>query len=241
MDKFWAWAGSLRGQTVQTVTGKPFDVVAASRSEGITIVPRSSGIARTVLAAEFERALALGLRGHDLNPRRIRDEGASEYNPAYVAAMLKLFNSVQMADSPDEPDLAGDVHNAEQHCTDAVGPETLTEMTQPPSADSRWQEATRLLGRLKSTPRVGLPDRRGRPTAWAKLACHDAGQPGTRFYSCSFHGDTMNVALALALETQIEVEGYMRPSEDTGRMATLSVVRIISTGGNFAGRFSIGS
>jgi hypothetical protein len=89
MDRFWTWAGSLQGQTVQTVTGKPFDIVAASCNDWFSIVSRSSGIARTVGAAEFERALALGLRGRDLIPRRIRDAGASEFNPAYVCAILR--------------------------------------------------------------------------------------------------------------------------------------------------------
>src|SRR5437762_568663 len=38
----------------------------------------------------------------------------------------------------------------------------------PAATESSGQRTVRLIGRLKSTPREGRPDGRGRPTAWAK-------------------------------------------------------------------------
>lgn len=95
MEDFWAWVVTLRGQMVRTVTGTQFEVVSTTRGEGITVVPMSSGIARLVRADELDRALALGLRGRDLIPRRIRERGASEYNPAYVCAILRRYYAAQ--------------------------------------------------------------------------------------------------------------------------------------------------
>src|SRR5438105_3707986 len=43
-------------------------------------------------------------------------------------------------------------------------------------------------GKLKTQPKEGSPDNRGRPTATARLAYHQEGQNEAQFCFCSFHG-----------------------------------------------------
>lgn len=89
------------------------------------------------------------------------------------------------------------------------------------------QRTTRLVGRLKSTPREGRPDSRGRPTAWAKLAVHEEGRDSARMFSATFHAATTSKALALSSDAQVIVEGYVRPSDDPKRMDAVSVFSLI--------------
>jgi hypothetical protein len=93
MEGFWTWAVQLPSRTLRTVTGQVFDVTAADRQRGVTVVPKSSNKARTVRPVEFERTLALGLRGADLAPIRVRQSRASEANPAYVVAIVRAFQA----------------------------------------------------------------------------------------------------------------------------------------------------
>jgi hypothetical protein len=101
------------------------------------------------------------------------------------------------------------------------------ETTAPPAAESGTQRMVRLVGRLKSTPREGRPDGRGRPTAWAKLAVHEEGRDSARMHSATFHAATTNKVLALPVDAQIIVEGYVRPSDDPRRMDALSVFTLM--------------
>jgi hypothetical protein len=209
MEKFWAWAAGLPGQTLCTVTGQPFSVITVSRPVGISVTPESSGIPRTIPAQDFESALALGLRGRALSPRRISEAGASEYNPSYVAVLLQHFYDVQ------DDERQGGLSRP----TSAP----VSDPSMPSIADLRGQKITLLVGTLRSQPKVGLPDGRGRPTAWARFACDGEGRDGARMYSCTFHGETMSKALALAVNTRVIVECYVRPSDDPDRWDSISV------------------
>jgi hypothetical protein len=77
----------LEGRTLRTQRGAAFDVERVT-DHGTYIHIRSSGSRRNVPWREIDQAYALGLSRDELTPARIRSEGASEFNPAYVAAIL---------------------------------------------------------------------------------------------------------------------------------------------------------
>lgn len=106
--------------------------------------------------------------------------------------------------------------------------DSAAEATEPATGASGGQRTVRLVGRLKSTPREGRPDGRGRPTAWAKLAVHQEGRESAHMYSATFHAATTSKVLALAADSQIIVEGYIRASNDPSRMDALSVFSLVA-------------
>jgi hypothetical protein len=87
-----------------------------------------------------------------------------------------------------------------------------------------------LTGRLKSQPKEGRPDNQGHPTAWATFAAHEEESERGHLYSATFHRASRRIALSLAVNDQITVEGYAHPSGDpTGkRLDTLSVFRLLN-------------
>lgn len=85
-------------------------------------------------------------------------------------------------------------------------------------------------GRLKTQPRIGRPDSRGNPTAWATLAAHEEGRDGPHVWSLSFHRHTAKIALTLEKDAQVTVHGYPRQSSDPQRMDGLSVFNILNPG-----------
>lgn len=121
-----------------------------------------------------------------------------------------------------EPSPGNEVPSAAQHDVPTSGPVADTAPT-----GSSTQKTVRLVGKLKSTPRAGRPDGKGRPTAWAKLAVHEDGRDGARMFSTTFHGSTTNKALALLTDTIVIVEGYLRLSDDPKRMDAFSAFNVI--------------
>lgn len=87
-----------------------------------------------------------------------------------------------------------------------------------------------LSGRLKSRPRPGRPDAQRLPTAWARLAVHEENRAQAHVYSATFHRASALVALRLALNAPVTVEGYPHTSNDPEgkRLDTLSVFRFIN-------------
>jgi hypothetical protein len=55
----------------------------------VRVVPRSSGKPRPISQQEFERAEALRLATANVTPIQLRRAGISEFNPAYVAAIIR--------------------------------------------------------------------------------------------------------------------------------------------------------
>lgn len=101
---------------------------------------------------------------------------------------------------------------------------------QAPTASDKSSErepTTVVSGRLKTTPKIGEPDRAGNPTAWARLAAHQEGEQDAHMYSCTFHRHTAKIALSLQAGAQVTVEGYAHPSKREGRMDTFSVINIL--------------
>ena len=114
-----------------------------------------------------------------------------------------------------------------------VSAEPATDRTvDPPVAESSpdpdRDTTVTLTGRLKSRAKEGRPDKSGKPTAWAKLAAHEAGQEAPHMYSTTFHRHTARIALALEQDNQVTVQGYVRPSRDPKRMDALSVFNIVA-------------
>jgi hypothetical protein len=214
MQDFWVWASAFSGMRVQTITGAWFAVLHVDSDEGIRIAPESSGIQRLVSAQEFDRALALHLSANDLTTRRMRKEGVSEYNPSYVAAILRRYLTAAR-------DANGGT-SAFDHPTAMVEVAAVH-----PVADSVSQTATCFRGTLKSTPRPGQPDRQGRPTVWAKFAYDSSGLDSAKMFSCTFHGVTTSEALSLDVGSRLIVEGFVRPG-DGERWDTLHVVTIVA-------------
>jgi hypothetical protein len=83
-----------------------------------------------------------------------------------------------------------------------------------------------LTGRLKNQPRGGKPDRSGRPTAYARFAAHLENEDEAHDYIATFHRHTAKIALNLAKDAQITVEGYPHPSASEKRLETFSVINL---------------
>lgn len=99
-----------------------------------------------------------------------------------------------------------------------------------PGPRAEKASSTVVTGRLKTQPKEGRPDNQGHPTAWARLAVHEEGLPSAHLYSATFHRASRRIALTLAVNDQITVEGYPHPSGDPAekRLDTLSIFRFLN-------------
>lgn len=89
MESLWDRVRALEGFTLPTVTGRAAFDVASVDDNYVRVVPRSSGKPRPIKREQFERAEALGLATTDVTPIQLRRAGISEFNPAYVAAIIR--------------------------------------------------------------------------------------------------------------------------------------------------------
>src|SRR3712207_2385446 len=89
MASLWERIQALEGWTLPTVSGRGEFDIASVIGGYIRVVPRSSGKPRPIKREEFERAEALGLATIEVAPIQLRRAGASEFNPAYVAAIFR--------------------------------------------------------------------------------------------------------------------------------------------------------
>lgn len=80
---------ALDGQTVTTASRRAGFDVASVTDERVEIVPQSTRKSRAISCQEFERAETLGLATAGVTPSQLREAGASEGNPAYVAAIIR--------------------------------------------------------------------------------------------------------------------------------------------------------
>jgi hypothetical protein len=89
MAILWERIRALEGQTQTTVSGRAvFDIVAVN--DGcVRVVPRSTGKARCIDRREFEEAEGRGYASAVVAPSDLRQAGISEFNPAYVAAIIR--------------------------------------------------------------------------------------------------------------------------------------------------------
>lgn len=88
MANLWERVQTLKGRTLQTVRdGVPFEIVSIDDSRVKVLV--SSGKTYSIYRREFDKAEALGLATAEVRPVQLRQAGASEGNPAYVAAIIR--------------------------------------------------------------------------------------------------------------------------------------------------------
>lgn len=88
----WERVRAMKGQTLPTVTGRAVFDVEAADNDSIQVVPYSSGKPRTISSHEFDRAEILGLAVPSVTPIQLRTAGASEFNPAHVAAIIRAVS-----------------------------------------------------------------------------------------------------------------------------------------------------
>lgn len=90
----WLELKNLEGQTLKTLKQeKLFDIVDVNESVMIIrpqVRNQERPISRRAIEAAYQRLLATG----QLTRADIRDEGFSEFNPAYVAAILAQLPNV---------------------------------------------------------------------------------------------------------------------------------------------------
>jgi hypothetical protein len=85
----WERIQALERFTLPTVSGRAaFDITSVDDGH-VRITPYSSGQPRPIKRQEFEQAEALGLATADVTPIELRRAGVSEFNPAYVAAIIR--------------------------------------------------------------------------------------------------------------------------------------------------------
>jgi hypothetical protein len=89
MASLWEQIQALEGFTLPTVSGRAAFDIASVDEDYIRVVPHSSGKPRPIKREEFERAEALGLATTDVTPIQLRRAEVSEFNPAYVAAIIR--------------------------------------------------------------------------------------------------------------------------------------------------------
>jgi len=174
------------------------------------------------MAIEREQNL-IPLRGIfvDLAERSITLEGPEEPLGKLILSSGSIYFQKPSVEPPILAATADDVPASVSDREDESG---------SPNAEPRErQQAVALTGRIKSRPREGRPDSQGHPTAWARLAAHDEGRDDAHIYSTTFHRGAARIALNLALNAQVTVEGYPHRSNDPEgkRLDTLSVFRFL--------------
>jgi hypothetical protein len=94
----WSRIGSLRGQTLQTVTGLPFTMVTQD-SDAVWVSPGSTGKQRRIRRMRFEQAAALGIPAKNLRPIDLQQgrtgsvaDSIGGVNASYIVAMLRAIS-----------------------------------------------------------------------------------------------------------------------------------------------------
>jgi hypothetical protein len=92
-DDLWVCIERLHGQTLRTVTGKPFVVseVARHRPLAVVVRPVRAVQSRKLAGAAIERAHALGLPAAALTPLRLQHALPGTRNASYIVALLQAI------------------------------------------------------------------------------------------------------------------------------------------------------
>ena len=86
----WSGIAQLTGSTIKTVTGRGTFTVLSVSDRFCELKVHSTGKVRRIPRREFESAASLG-SASSKSTADIRQSGASEYNPAYVLAVLRTI------------------------------------------------------------------------------------------------------------------------------------------------------
>lgn len=96
----WNFIYSLKGETLKTLSrSNPFDIVAVDEVS-ITIRPNSTNYERNVPRKEIEGAYNGLIIMGKITIKEIRDNGHSNFNPTYVAAILAELPNVSVQNNP---------------------------------------------------------------------------------------------------------------------------------------------
>lgn len=87
MATLWDEVRLLEGRTLQTVTGKGFDVVSVSGSH-VRVSLHSSGRTLPIPRKAFDQAEELGLDTASVRPIDLREARIAGDQPTYVAAII---------------------------------------------------------------------------------------------------------------------------------------------------------
>jgi hypothetical protein len=82
----WRRVELLVGSTFGTARGSPFTVDSVTET-AVVVTPGSTGRSRRIPRAEIEASFEV-IGSGDARPIDVRASGASEYNPAYCAAIV---------------------------------------------------------------------------------------------------------------------------------------------------------
>jgi hypothetical protein len=89
MASLWERIRALEGFTLPTVSGRAAFDIASVDEDYVRVVPHSSGKPRRIKREEFKGAEALGLATSGVTPNQLRGAGISEFNSAYVTAIIR--------------------------------------------------------------------------------------------------------------------------------------------------------
>jgi hypothetical protein len=111
---------------------------------------------------------------------------------------------------------------------DPITDRSVDRLTGESDGAKEKESSVTLTGRLKTQPKEGRADRRGKPTAWAKLAVHEGARDQAKMYSATFHRHTAKIALGLRRDALITVQGYVRESAAPQRMDSVSILNLLA-------------
>jgi hypothetical protein len=90
MANLWEQIRALDGRSMATSTGRgTFDGIEVDEHRIRIMLHRERMTRRSIERWRFERAEALGLARSDVIPDEIRKSQVSEFDPAYVAAIIR--------------------------------------------------------------------------------------------------------------------------------------------------------
>ena len=96
MASLWERIRTLEGRSLPTSTGRgTFDVVGVDKNRVRITLHSSRKTRRSIERWRFERAETLGLVRSDVIPDEIRNAQVSEYDRAYVAAIIRAVADLE--------------------------------------------------------------------------------------------------------------------------------------------------
>ncbi len=95
----WSLVTELQGRTLKTLDqGKPFDIVSVTERD-VLVKPHISDKERPIKRSAIEGAYNEMIRRGELDRAEVREK-YSDYNPAYVVAILATFPNVIVKTKP---------------------------------------------------------------------------------------------------------------------------------------------
>ena len=95
MATAWQRVAALEGKRLWTVRNHPFTIESIDQEKGtITFYPESSGKRRHTERWRIEMAERLGFVRDDVTPIELRHAKVSEFNPAYLTAILRAISKI---------------------------------------------------------------------------------------------------------------------------------------------------